>query len=90
MGNDIYQYISSLIHSHDRPRLDIHNFKEVRLVSDEMDHPNNFFSRHKNKKGGIRLEYFDNGQRIGYIRYYITTGQVGLFFIEDEYRNRGL
>ena len=45
----------------------------------------------KNKPGGIFLEYYDNKNiRIGYIRYYITTGQIGLFFINDEYQRRGL
>jgi len=37
------------------------------------------------------LEYYNNKDaKIGYIRYYITTGQIGLFFIDDEYQNRGL
>ena len=27
---------------------------------------------------------------IGYIKYYLGTGQIGLFFIQKEYQNRGL
>lgn len=39
-------------------------------------------------------EYRDNiivdNTIIGYIQYRIKTGQIGLFFIDSEYRNRGL
>ena len=69
--------------------LQINDFKEVRYVSSEMSEPNHYFVN--NKPGGIRLEYYNKKDvRIGYIRYYITTGQIGLFFIDEEYQNRGL
>jgi GNAT superfamily N-acetyltransferase len=43
------------------------------------------------KPGGVMLEYYNKkDKKIGYIRYYITTGQIGLFFIDKEYQNRGL
>ena len=43
------------------------------------------------KPGGVMLEYYNKKDvKIGYIRYYITTGQIGLFFIDEEYQNRGL
>ena len=32
----------------------------------------------------------DKDHQIGYIRYYVNTGQIGLFFIQKEYQNRGL
>ena len=72
-----------------RTPLIITDFKEVRYVSSEMTAPNDYFVY--KKPGGIMLEYYDNKDiKIGYIRYYITTGQIGLFFIDKEYQNRGL
>jgi GNAT superfamily N-acetyltransferase len=70
-----------------RTPLHINDFKEIRHTSSVF--PNGFFV--KNKPGGVLLEYYNNQNvRIGYIRYYITTGQIGLFFIEDDYQHRGL
>jgi GNAT superfamily N-acetyltransferase len=41
--------------------------------------------------GCILREYYDSdNNKIGYIRYKVKVGQVGLFFINEEYRNRGL
>ena len=69
--------------------LHIHDFREVRHVSSEMLEPNEYFVNRK--PGGIMLEYYNNkDEKIGYIRYYITTGQIGLFFIDEDYHNRGL
>jgi hypothetical protein len=70
-----------------RTPLYINDFKEIRHTPSVF--PNGFFV--KNKPGGVLLEYYNNQNvRIGYIRYYITTGQIGLFFIEDDYQHRGL
>jgi len=67
----------------------INNFKEVRHVASEMLEPNEHFVYRK--PGGIMLEYYNNqDEKIGYIRYYITTGQIGLFFIDEDYQRRGL
>ena len=67
----------------------IDDFKEIRFVSTKMPEFNERFVY--KKPGGILLEYYNkNNQRIGLIRYYVTTGQIGLFFIEKAYRNRGL
>jgi GNAT superfamily N-acetyltransferase len=71
-----------------RERLEINNFKEIRYVSSEMPYENDYFVH--NKPGGIMLEYYNEDIIIGYIRYYVTTGQIGLFFILKEYQNRGL
>jgi len=72
-----------------RTPLIITDFKEVRYVSSEMSEPNDYFVC--KKLGGVMLEYYNNKDaKIGYIRYYITTGQIGLFFIDEEYQNRGL
>jgi GNAT superfamily N-acetyltransferase len=69
--------------------LHIHDFREVRHVASEMLEPNEHFVY--KKPGGIMLEYYNKqNKKIGYIRYYITTGQVGLFFIDKEYQHRGL
>lgn len=76
------------------PILQLTDFKEIRRVSADMSYPNEYFDW--NKPGGIQLEYYektdtDNLRQIGYIRYYKTTGQVGLFFIfKPEHRGRGL
>jgi len=72
-----------------RSPLHISDFKEVRYESAKIPEPNeHFVSR---KPGGIMLEYYNKkDEKIGYIRYYITTGQIGLFFIDEEYQNRGL
>jgi GNAT superfamily N-acetyltransferase len=69
--------------------LDIKDFREVRYVSEELQYPNDYFNCRK-KAGGVWLEYFNNEESIGYIRYYVNTGQIGLFFIKNEYQNRGL
>ena len=67
----------------------IHDFREVRHVSSEMLEPNEHFVY--KKPGGVMLEYYNKkDKKIGYIRYYITTGQIGLFFIDKEYQHRGL
>ena len=67
----------------------INDFREERYVSSEMPEPNDIFVY--KKPGGLMLEYYNNqDKKIGYIRYYITSGQIGLFFIDKEYQNRGL
>ena len=63
-------------------RLFIKDFIEERSVT------NDTWNRHIN--GEIKLEYFSNNQSAGYIQYRIKTGQIGLFFMKDEYANRGL
>ena len=57
----------------------IHDFREVRYVSSKIPEPNDIFVNNNNQD-----------VKFGYIRYYITTGQIGLFFIDKEYQNRGL
>ena len=87
----ILKFFSILIFSSQTPLIrmpPLTDFKEIRLVSSEMPYPNDYFVN--KKPGGIMLEYYDKDVRIGYIRYYITTGQIGLFFIGDDYQNRGI
>ena len=67
----------------------ITDFREMRQVSTPNDvFPNDYFV--PKKPGGRWLEYYDNTESIAYIRYYVTTRQVGLFFIKTKYQNRGL
>lgn len=66
----------------------IDNFKEIKYISNEIQYPNNYFVN--NKKDAILLEYYNKNEKIGYIRYYINTGQIGSFFIFSEYQNCGL
>ena len=85
--NKIFIFLSNWMLSSRMPLL-INDFKEIRLVSSEMQYPNDYFVN--KKPGGILLEYYDKDIRIGYIRYYVTTGQIGLFFIDNEYQHLGL
>ena len=72
----------SLWNYHPPTPLYINDFKEIRYVLSN----NNY-----KKLGGVMLEYYNNkDEKIGYIRYYITTGQIGLFYIDENYQNRGL
>jgi len=70
-------------------QLDLNKFKEIRYETSQNNNEVRDYFLY-NKPGGIMKEYYDNDNRVGYIRYYITTGQIGLFFIEKPYRNRGL
>ena len=62
----------------------IENFIEARVVTD--DEWNNV------SNGNVRLSYLtkNDGREIGYIDYRNSTGQIGLFRLDEEYRNRGL
>ena len=74
----MFAYIKSLFH----PELKLSNFIEIRKFLDDT------FNNVKN--GKVRLEYYtSNNIEIGYIQYK-TNGQIGLFFINKEYQNRGL
>lgn len=86
--NVFFVFLSNLMLSSRTP-LFINDFKEMRYIPPA--YPDNWKDwTVKNKPGGVLLEYYDKDVRIGYIRYYITTGQIGLFFIEDNYQDRGL
>ena len=86
--NKILVFLSNWMLSSRTP-LFINDFKEMRYISPA--YPDNWEDwAVKNKPGGVLLEYYDKDVRIGYIRYYITTGQIGLFFINNEYQHRGL
>lgn len=77
----LYNYLRNRLSS-PPSRLFIKNFIEERYITDDT------WNKHVN--GEIKLEYFLNNQSVGYIDYRIKTGQIGLFFIEDKYSNRGL
>lgn len=96
--NVMFAYLSSWILG-TRTSLRLCDFKEKRYsssprnwdISDNWtkDELESFFAN--NKPGGVLAEYYnDQGARVGYIKYYLSTGQVGLFFIEDAYQRRGL
>ena len=81
-----------------RTPLLINNFREIRHVDTSTmftgsEAPNTEVNRYfvRDKPGGVYLEYYNQKDvKIGYIRYYLTTGQIGLFFLDNEYQNRGL
>lgn len=68
--------------------LNINNFREVKYVSTDDSYPPTYFTNKKNF--AILLEYYDKNEKIGYIRFYFKTGQIGSFFIYAEYKNCGL
>lgn len=79
--------LSYLFTNHDS-HIHVNNFKEVKIDSSQILQSNKYFAN--NKPGDVILEYYDKDKCIGYIRYYLSTGQIGLFFIQKEYQNRGL
>lgn len=36
------------------------------------------------------IKFYYNEKNIGYIQYRLGTGQIGLFYIDEKYRNNGL
>ena len=50
-------------------------------IKKEIQSMENAFTAAYNSGNMESLEYYDKDDKIGYIRYYITTGQIGLFFI---------
>jgi predicted acetyltransferase len=38
----------------------------------------------------VHIDFYNNNNKIGYISYRLGVGQIGLFFIAEMYRNRGL
>lgn len=71
-----------------RTPLFITNFTEIKYFSAEIPYPNAFFVN--NKTDAVLFEYYYNNEKIGHIRYYFITGQIGSFFINEEFQNRGL
>lgn len=61
------------------------DFKQTKVIKD--DYYNNI------PDSDIRIDFYDNlnnEQYAGYISYRAAVGQVGLFFLESDYKNRGL
>jgi GNAT superfamily N-acetyltransferase len=60
------------------------NFTQIKVIKD--DNANNI------PNGHIRIDYYDklnNNKHAGYITYRVI-GQVGLFYLDKSYQNRGL
>ena len=78
--------LSTVVPNNDIPvqRLNINDFNETQKISD--DTWNNL------PASEVRLTYFtkDTNQEIGYIDYRRASGQVGLFRLDEQYRNKGL
>ena len=65
--------------------LNLSDFKQVKVIKD--DYWNNI------PESDIRIVFYDkltNDTYAGYISYRAAVGQVGLFFLEKDYRERGL
>ncbi len=41
-------------------------------------------------KSEHKIEFYYNEENIGHIQYRLGTGQIGLFYIDEKYRNNGL
>lgn len=67
------------------PQLSLENFKQIKKISN--DRINNI------KNGYITINFYDKKNwynYAGYITYMVKTGEIGLFELTPEYRNRGL
>lgn len=60
----------------------ISNFKQVRIVKD--DTWNNI------PESEILVEFYNIDKKIGHIQYRLGTGQIGLIYLDEEYRGYGL
>lgn len=61
------------------------------MDTEDFDQDELYYIFGNHKPGSVLVEYYNSKNvRIAYIKYYITTGQIGLFFIEEEYQHRGL
>jgi len=66
--------------------LELKNFTQIKTITDDV-HNNNL------PNGYITIKLYDklnNNMYAGYISYRVYIGQVGLFVLEKEYRDRGL
>jgi GNAT superfamily N-acetyltransferase len=41
-------------------------------------------------KSEVYSEFYHEDKKIGYINYRLGTGQIGLFWLESDYRNKGI
>lgn len=67
-----------------RRKLDLRDFRQFKKIED--DYGNNV------ENGQYTIKFFNlmGGDCVGYITYRVAVGQVGLFVLQPEYRNRGL
>ena len=81
-NSNMYNIMYNMMNNKKVPLL-IDNFKEIITISD--DDWNNV------KNGEKNIKYYNNeGKYIGYINYRLAVGQIGLFYLDKNYRNRGL
>jgi len=83
----LYLYGMSIFVKPKPSSLELADFFQHKVITD--DHWNN------KTDGTVLIEFFDvndikKENKIGYISYRVKVGQVGLFFLDKEYRNRGL
>lgn len=67
------------------PQLSLQNFKQIKKISN--DRINNI------KNGYITINFYDKKNwytYAGYITYMVKTGEIGLFELIPEYRDKGL
>lgn len=84
--SNIYKYIMPFIGIVQKPTpLFLKDFKQEKVMKDD------FWNKIPNSE--FRIDFYDKlnkEQYAGYISYRAGVGQVGLFVLEPEYRNRGL
>ena len=65
--------------------LNLSDFYQHKVIKDDL--------WNNKKNGDITIDFYSDynkTNKIGYISYRVKVGQVGLFFIDNNYQNRGL
>lgn len=82
--NNVIKTVSRSIRNPTTP-LYLNNFIQLKTINDDNWNyiPN----------GEVHIEFYDklnNNRYAGFINYRVYVGQIGVFVLNDEYRNRGL
>ena len=79
----IYSYISWYCKKLLMPKkLNLYEFTQIKKITDD--------TYNKIPNSDVHIDFYDNNYKIGYISYRLGVGQIGLFYITEMYRNRGL
>jgi len=79
----IYSYISWYCKKLLMPKkLNLYEFTQIKKITDD--------TYNKIPNSDVHIDFYDNNYKIGYISYRLDVGQIGIFYIEELYRGRGL
>jgi GNAT superfamily N-acetyltransferase len=67
-----------------KPKINFYSIIQMKRITDD--------TWNKIPNSDVRIDFYEynKNNKIGYISYRLSVGQIGLFFIEEPYRNRGL